>query len=37
MIRIWLYEAVSLNPVILLEKMNAEKCVNFALNVRVLK
>lgn len=37
LIRIWLYEAGSLNPVMLLDKSNAEKCVNFALNVRVLK
>ena len=34
MIRIWLYQNASLNPVKLLGKQNTETCVNYALSVR---
>ena len=34
MIRIWLYQNIALNPVKLLGKKEAEKCVNYALTVR---
>jgi len=34
MIRIWLYQNPSLNPVKLLGKNAAETCVNYSLNVR---
>ena len=36
-IRVWLYQNESLNPVMFLSKKRAESCVNFALSVRTVR